>query len=274
MQRVPTVQGVDAELAFEAAQRVVETHKRLSGFLRAGQTLAEIDRFVAETLQELRCKSCFLGYRTGGLPPFPSYACLSVNDCVVHGTAGYRLEPLGEGDLLKIDIGVSYKGWIGDAAWTYSIGEPSDEVRRLMACGKRSIELGVETLRAGAPLMDWARTVQRHVEDECGFHLVRGLGGHGYGRSLHAPPFLSNTVPTFPGEWADAGRRWEAGTLIAVEPMIAVGTGEVRQQRKQWPIWSADGSMTVHYEHDVLVTEEGPRVLTGGLESVEDVILR
>lgn len=268
------VQGVDAELAYEAAQRVVETHQRLSGFLRAGQTLAEVDRFVADTLRDLRCKSCFLGYRTGGLPPFPSHACLSVNDCVVHGTAGYRLEPLAEGDLLKVDIGVSYKGWIGDAAWTYSFGEPSEEVRRLMTCGKRSIELGVETLRPGAPLMDWAKTVQGHVEDECGFHLVRGLGGHGYGRSLHAPPFLSNTVPAFPGEWGDAGRRWEPGTLIAVEPMIAVGTGEVRQQRKQWPIWSADGSMTVHYEHDVLVTESGPRVLTSGLETVEDVIRR
>ena len=274
MASIPRLSEKDASQAYDAAQKVVETHHRLARWLAAGQTLAQIDAFVAKTLEEIGCKSCFLGYRVPKSPAFPSHACLSVNDCVVHGTAGSHTVPLAAGDLLKIDIGVWYKGWVGDAAWTYSIGEPAPEVRRLMNAGKESLRLGVRAMQPGEPYMKWAEAVQGHAERDCGFHLVRGLGGHGYGRKLHGPPFVSNTVPTYAGEWPDAFRRWEPGVLVAVEPMIAVGTGRTRQVGHDWPIYSADGSMTVHHEHDVLITEEGPRILTAGLEQVEDVILR
>lgn len=257
-----------------AAERVVEIHRRLAGFLRHGQTLAEIDAFVGRTLEELGASSCFFRYNPGRMPPFPSQACLSVNECVVHGTAGYLTRPMEAGDLLKIDIGVKYRGWIGDAAWTYSFGEPGNENRRLMESGKESLRQGVQQLRPGNTFLEWAKVVQRVVEDEYGFHLIRGLGGHGYGRSLHAPPWISNVVPTFPGEWPDAKLACEPGMLVAVEPMIAVGTGDTRQGRKQWPIFVADGSMSVHYEHDVLISENGPVVLTAGLEEIEDVITR
>jgi methionyl aminopeptidase len=270
-------QGVteaEARLAHAAAQCVVETHRRLAAWLRAGQTVAEIDRFVASTLADLKCKSCFLGYRVPKSPPFPSHACLSVNECVVHGTAASHRGPLKHGDLLKIDIGVLHQGWIGDAAWTYSFGEPTEEVARLMDCGKRSILLGIETLQPSALLIDWAAAVQRFVERDCGFHLIRGLGGHGYGRKLHAPPFVSNTVPTMPGEWPDATLRLRPGTLIAVEPMIAVGTGRVLQDGHDWPLCTADGSQSVHYEHNVLITESGPRILTEGLDDLPDIITR
>lgn len=268
----PVTKPEDVKLAAEAAQKVVETHRRLADWLRHGLTLAQIDTFVARTLDDLGCKSCFLRYRPGRIPPFPSHACLSVNECVVHGTAGYRREPLEAGDVLKIDIGVKYRGWIGDAAWTYSFGEPAPEVRRLMECGKESLRRGVEALHPDNTWLRWAEVVQGYVEGECGFHLVRGLGGHGYGRSLHAPPFISNTVPTAPGEWPDAGRPCWPGTLVAVEPMIAIGTGQYTQKPRQWPIFTADGSMSVHYEHDVLVTDDGPRVLTDGLQNVRDIV--
>ncbi len=257
-----------------AAEQVVEIHRRVAGFLRHGQTLAEIDAFVGRALDELGAVSCFFRYNPGRMPPFPSQACLSVNECVVHGTAGYLTRPMEAGDLLKIDIGVKFRGWIGDAAWTYSFGEPNAEVRRLMESGKESLRQGVQQLRPGNTFMAWAQTVQRVVEQEYGFHLIRGLGGHGYGRSLHAPPWISNVVPTFPGEWPDANLACTPGMLVAVEPMIAVGTGDTRQGRKQWPIFVADGSMSVHYEHDVLISENGPVVLTAGLEEIEDVITR
>lgn len=268
----------DVDAAHAAAQRVVETHHRLSEFLRAGQTLADIDRFVAATLEGLSCRSCFLGYRAGKSPPFPSHACLSVNDCIVHGTAGYYTSPLKRGDLLKIDVGVAHRGWIGDAAWTYCFGEPAPEVRRLMECGKESLRRGVRELRPGNTYIAWARAVQGHVEKECGFHLVRGLGGHGYGmagkgnKGLHKPPYISNVVPAVWGEWREAHHPCEVGALLAVEPMIAVGTGKTRHDEREWPIFTADGSLSVHYEHDVLITENGPRVLTEGLEDVNDVI--
>jgi methionyl aminopeptidase len=262
----------DVAGAYAAAQAVVETHRRVAAYLKPGLTLAKIDQFVAGVLEELGGRSCFLHYRQGSGPKFPSHACLSVNECVVHGTAGYLTRPLVAGDLLKVDIGVLKNGWIGDAAWTYSFGTPSAEVARLMACGKESLRLGIKELRPGATYSAWAQAVQGHVERDCGFHLVRGLGGHGYGKQLHAPPFVSNRMPSYHGEWPEAFAPVQAGTLVAVEPMIAVGTGETLERRNQWPVLTADGSMSVHYEHDVLITADGPRVLTHGLEDLNDIV--
>lgn len=262
----------DIDSAHDAAQRVVETHRRLVEFLRAGLTLAEIDRFVAEVLSSLDSRSAFLRYRMKGHPPFASHACLSLNDCIVHGTHDLTGEPVKAGDLLSVDIGVVHRGWIGDAAWTYAIEEASPEASALMACGREALRRGIGAVAAGRPLIDWARAIQPYVEDECGFHLVRGLGGHGYGRALHGPPFLSNVVPRHPGEWPDAWTTFQPGMLLAVEPMIAVGTAEIASEGRQWPIYTADGSLAVHYEADVLVSEDGSCDLTAGMDQLPDVV--
>jgi methionyl aminopeptidase len=262
----------DVEAAFAAAQCVVRTHQRLVDFLRAGRTLSEIDSFVAATLHGLNCRSAFLGYRIQGLPPFQSHACLSVNDCIVHGTHDMTRAPLEPGDVISVDIGVKHRGFIGDAAWTYAIEAASDTARRLMACGRESLRRGVSAMQPGAQLIDWARAVQGYVEGACGYHLVRGLGGHGYGRTLHEPPFISNVVPTAFGEWTEAFRTYQPGMLIAVEPMIAVGTPNTRSEKRRWPIYTADGSLSVHYEADVFITEDGPRNLTEELDALPDVV--
>ncbi|MBX3383184.1 MAG: type I methionyl aminopeptidase [Phycisphaeraceae bacterium] len=284
--RAGKLSASDIEGARAAARCVVETHRRLAAWLRHGMTCAQIDQYVAQTLADLKCRSCFLHY-TGAErhPPFPSHACLSVNDCVVHGTATSHSAPLAAGDVLKIDIGVKHGGWIGDAAWTYCFGEPSPEVARLMSCGKESLRRGIARLSPRATWMDWAREVQGYVEGECGFHLIDGLGGHGYGRSLHASPFVSNVVPrvkpwqTMAMVWSDGPQRCEPGTLVALEPMISVGTAETYQRKNpynprlmDWPVYTADGSMSVHYEHDVLITDDGCIVLTEGLEDTPDVV--
>jgi methionyl aminopeptidase len=263
-----------AELAaaHAAAQKVVESHLRLAGFLRMGQTLAQIDRFVAATLEELHCRSCFLGYKIPKSPAFPSHACLSVNNCIVHGTAGHNTAPLKKGDVLKVDIGVFFEGWVGDAAWTYVFGEMDALTRRLTDAGKESLRRGIAAMHPGRPYVDWARAVQQHVEAECGFHLVRGLGGHGYGRKLHAPPFVANVVPTHAREWPDALTPMAPGTLVAVEPMVAVGTGQTYQRKNEWPVYTADGSLSVHYEHDVYIAEDRAMVLTEGMEELPDVV--
>ncbi len=272
MARPPLITPAEADLAYAAAQCVVEAHRRIVDFVRVGQTLAQIDAFVAKTLEDLKCKSCFLHYTIPGQSKFPSHACLSLNDCVVHGTAGYVTRPMVEGDVLKIDIGVWHKGWIGDAGWTYCFKTPSPLAKRMMACGRESLRRGVEQLRAGNMWIHWAQAVQKHVEEECNFHCVRGLGGHGIGKKLHGPPFVANVVPTYPGEWPDAMAKCLPGTLVAVEPMIAVGTGETISKPKQWPVFSADHSLTVHYEHDVLITERGPRVLSEGMDALPDIV--
>lgn len=263
------------DLAAQAARCVVQTHEAIVGFLKHGQTLAEIDRFVGQTLDQLGCKSCFKGYRAGRHPPFPAHACLSVNETVVHGHPGSYQAPLTEGDVLKVDIGVTKNGWIGDAAYTYSFGEPDDTTRKLMDCGKEALRLGIEAMQPGAQLLEWARAIHPYVEKACGFHMVRGLGGHGIGRSLHTPPFISNTVPTVAAlEWREAHDVFVPGMLLAVEPMIAVGTGRIKQDGNAWPLKIADGSQSVHYEADVLITEDGPRNLTAGLEKLPDVITK
>lgn len=262
----------DVEAAAAAAECVVETHRRLVEFLRPGLLFAEIDAFVARCLRDMDAKSCFLKYRIPGHPPFPSHSCLSVNDCVVHGTHVMADEPIKPGDLLSIDIGVSRRGWIGDAAWTYAIGEATDEMRKLMRCGRESLAEGIEAMQANAPLVDWARAVQGCVEGRYGFHLVRGLGGHGYGTKMHDAPFVSNVVPRSPAEWPEASSRFRPGMLIAVEPMIAVGTPETKSAPRSWPIFTADGSLAVHYEADVLITPDGPRNLTVGMQELPDVV--
>lgn len=255
---------------------MVETHRQLAAFLRPGQTLAEIDRFVAVTLEALGCRSCFLGYRVARSPAFPSHACLSVNDCVVHGTAASHPQPMKAGDVLKIDIGVFFRGWVGDAAWTYVFGEPTPQVRQLMRCGKDALKGGIAALRTGEPYLNWARAVQGIVESPppagFGFHLIRGLGGHGYGRKLHGPPFVSNVMPKSHDEWPDGYALAKPGTLIALEPMIAVGTGQTVQRPREWPVRTADGSLAVHYEHDVLIGDHGPEILTTGMEDLPDVV--
>ena len=269
----PTVLREDEiQLATRAAQLVVETHQILAPALRTGMTLAVIDRLVGETLERLGTKSAFLHYTSGRYPKFPSHACLSVNDVVVHGTAVMSLEPLKRGDVLSIDIGTIYHGWIGDAAWTYIFEEGTEESIRLCECGMEALRRGVEQLRPGFALLRWAECVQQCVETEYGFHCVTGLGGHGYGRELHTEPHVANAVPPFLGDWPDAPFRLTAGMLLAVEPIIAAGTSRMEQKPRQWPIRTADGSLSVHYEHDVYITEEGPRVLTAGLEELPMIV--
>lgn len=267
-----TLSKADVQSAYTSAQKVVATHRALSTWLRPGMTLPQIDTFVAQTLDSLDCKSCFKGYRVPGLPPFPSHACLSLNACVVHGTATSSLTPLKYGDVLKIDIGVTHRGWIGDAGWTYTFGPPSDQVARLMACGKEALRRGIAQIKPTNRWIEFARAVQTHVETECNFFNIEGLGGHGYGRKLHAPPFVANSLPSPLDKSADAYKACLPGTLVAVEPMIGAGTGKTRSLPNQWPVFTADNSMSVHYEHDILVTDDGCRVLTEGLEDLQDII--
>lgn len=156
----PPITEAEIELAYAAAQKVVETHRRVVAWLKPGVALAQVDAFIAKALADLGCRSCFLGYQVPRTPRFPSHSCLSVNECVVHGTAASLARPLRQGDLLKVDIGVFHQGWVGDAGWTYSFGEPEPKVRKLMECGKESLRRGIATLRPGNTFLEWAKVVE------------------------------------------------------------------------------------------------------------------
>jgi len=275
-----TRHSVDEAAAYASAQKVVETHRRLTKWLRPGVTLLAIDNWIGQTLSDLGCTSCFRNYVTRGHGPFPSHACLSLNECIVHGHGLSSKDPIKVGDLLKIDIGVTFEGWIGDAGWTYCIGEPSPLQKKLMDAGKEALRRGVATIKPGAKLSLFAQAVQHHIEVDNGFHCIQGLGGHGYGKWLHGPPFVANAIPKFgDAPWPEGNTVWEPGTLVAVEPMIGVGTGRTKEIRhpfnrkwNDWPIFTADGSLSAHHEHDVLVTETGHRVLTEGMDELNDII--
>ncbi len=281
---IPKLTPGDADAAHAAAQRVVQTHQRLAPFLKEGVTLAQVDAEVGKILRDLQCESCFRGYRISKLPPYPCHACLSVNDCIVHGTFEHHASALKEGDILKVDVGVTYRGWNGDAAWTYAIKNCRDEDRRLMECGKESLRAGIAALKPGNTFIEFARAVQHCAEVKYGFHCVEGLTGHGYGRrphrndprrdafdrGLHKPPHVWNVVPSRMSEWPEAMMKCEPGVLVAVEPMIAIGT-PVRKERG-WAHFTADGSTAVHYEADVLITEKGPWNLTEEMTDLPDIV--
>lgn len=262
----------EMEAAAAAAQCVADVHERLAEYLRAGRRRAEIDGFVARCLDDLHCRSCFRMYKLRGLPPFPSHSCISVNDCIVHGTHTLSNDPLEPGDVVSIDIGVKHRGFIGDAAWTYAIEHAGDTALGLMQCGRESLQRGIAAVQPGVPLLRWAEAVQDFVEGECGFHLVRGLGGHGIGTEMHGPPFISNVTPEPQNGWPDASVLFQPGMLLAVEPMLAIGTPDIKSRRRKWPIFTADGSLSVHYEADILVTEDGCDNLTERMNALPDIV--
>lgn len=261
----------DAQAAARSAEKVVQTHFAIVERLKAGITLEEVDRAIGEILTSLDCVSCFKGYQVGRLPPFPNHACLSVNECVVHGTSVAYRKPLKPGDILSIDVGIAFEGWMGDAAWTYAIEHASEDDAKLMDSGKASLRAGLEHVKPGRPYAAWANTVQETVERDYGFWCVRGLGGHGYGRTLHGPPYISNVGPSF-SPWPEAFDLWKPGTLVALEPMNAAGTGATVGGTKHWPIYTKDGSRSVHYEADILVTADGHKNLTEGMWGLPDVV--
>jgi methionyl aminopeptidase len=236
-----------------ASRHVGEILLRLSALVRPGITTAEISRIAAEEIGRRKLRSSFLHYAPGGAPPFPAVICTSVNDEVVHGIPGPR--DVKEGDLLKLDFGVIFQGFHGDAAVTVPVGEVSPEARRLMEVTRASLYAAIEQMRPGNRLGDVSHAVQRTAES-AGFSVVRQFVGHGIGRSLHEPP----QVPNF-GE-GGRGLRLRPGMVLAIEPMVNAGTSEAQIKEDRWTAVTADGSLSCHFEHTVAVSESGPEVLT------------
>jgi methionyl aminopeptidase len=215
---------------------------------RPGVTTDELDLAAERFIRSQGGEPSFLGYRG-----FPGSICASPNSMVVHGIPGpYELQ---RGDLLSLDVGVTKGGWVADAAITVAVGESTPEARRLLETTEAALHAGAEQARPGNHVGDISSAVQRRVEDD-GFSIIRSLVGHGVGREMHEDP----QVPNFgePGR----GPALEAGMVLAIEPMVTAGVSEVRLGDDNWAVYSADGSLTAHFEFTVAVTEDGPRILT------------
>jgi methionyl aminopeptidase len=220
----------------------------LSRKARPGVTTAELDEAAERFIRSHGAEPAFKGYRG-----FPGSICASPNSMVVHGIPGpYKL---GRGDILSIDIGVVLDGWVADAAITLPIGPISPVAKRLLSTTRQSLFDAVEQVQVGNRLGDVSHAVQTTVEKE-GFAVIRSLVGHGIGRDMHEDPQIPNFGP--PGK----GPLLEEGMVLAIEPMVNVGTHPIRIGRDNWSVYSQDGSLAAHFEFTVAVTAEGPRILT------------
>ncbi|MBL8060224.1 MAG: type I methionyl aminopeptidase [Chthonomonas sp.] len=244
-----------AEIALmrESGRILAKARRLASEQLRPGITTGELDDIIHSALLAEGATPSFLNYQGSGPSPFPKSSCLSVNEEVVHGIPGNR--KLKEGDIIGIDIGVYKDGFHTDSAWTFPIGEVSDEVKLLLRVARESLEKGIERARAGARIGDVSAAIQKHI-DAYKFGIVRELVGHGIGRSLHEEP----SVPNF-GR-AGTGPKLKEGMTFCIEPMVNLGTWKVKTKSDGWTMVSADGRPSAHFEHTVAITKSGAEILT------------
>ncbi len=208
----------------------------------------EIDEKIREFIKKRGGYPAFLGYRG-----FPASSCISLNDEVVHGIPGNRR--VKEGDLVKVDVGVVYNGYVGDAAITIIVGEVPQKVRKLVETTERALYRGIEKAQPGNRLSDISHAIQETAEKE-GFSVVRELGGHGVGLKLHEEPFVPNYGP--PGR----GPLLKRGMTLALEPMVNMGQPHVKTKKDGWTVVTKDGSLSAHFEHTIAILDNGPEILT------------
>lgn len=232
----------------EAGRVTARALKAVGDAVRPGITTAELDGIAAEVIAEAGAAPAFKGYHG-----FPATICSSRNQVVVHGIPGP--ETLAEGDIISVDVGAIVDGYYGDAAYTWPVGQVSQQVERLLEVTRLSLEAGIAKCVPGMHLYDISASVQRTAEG-AGFSVVREYVGHGIGRAMHEDPQVPNYG--LPGR----GPALETGMVLAIEPMVNTGGPGVVQKEDGWTVVTSDGGFSAHFEHTVAVTESGPMVLT------------
>lgn len=227
---------------------VLATVKNL---IQPGVSTADLNAAAEEVLKKHGCYSPFKGYSK---PPFPASICTSVNEEMVHGIPSKK-RILREGDIISVDSGTVFQGFVSDSAFTAGVGEISEEARRLLEITEGALYAAIDRMRVGNHTGDISAAIQDYVEDR-GLHVTREYTSHGVGRQMHEGPM----VPNFGS--AGTGLPLRPGMTIAIEPMVLIGTHETRVLRDRWTVISVDKSLTAHFEHSVAVTEGAPLILT------------
>jgi len=238
----------------EAGQVVALIHARIERAIAPGVTTAELDTIARDTLEESGAVSSFLGYHG-----FPAHICASINDEIVHGIPGNRR--LRDGDIASIDVGAILAGYHGDSAWTYGVGEISEEAAALLRDTEEALYLAVDAATSGNRLGAIGHAVQSHAR-RLGRGVVRNYGGHGIGRQMHEDPHVPNIGSP------DRGVVLRSGLTLAIEPMLTLGSEDSTTLADGWTVVTADGSLAAHFEHTVAVGPDGGRVLTRRLAHV------
>jgi methionyl aminopeptidase len=238
----------EIELIAAAGRVAADTIAHVGRHIEPGISTDELDRIAEEFIRSQGGIPTSKGYRG-----FPKAICISPNDMIVHGIPGeYRVQ---DGDLLTIDVGVTLDGYVADTAYTFAVGEVSAGAERLLEVAQAALAAGIEQAQVENRVGDVSAAIQRVVE-EAGFAVVRALVGHGVGRAYHEDPQIPNYGT--PGR----GARLSSGMTLAIEPMITAGGVDIVVDDDQWSVYTADGSLSAHFEHTVAVTEAGPRILT------------
>ena len=238
----------EIELLREPCKIVRDTLDFVGSKIQAGMSTKEVDELVERYIRASGANPSCLGY--GG---FPASACVSVNDMVVHGIPDERI--LKDGDIVSVDVVADKKGYHGDACRTFCIGAVAPEVRQLVKVTEECFFKAIENLRAGSALFDIGYAVQQHAESH-GYGVIRSYTGHGIGREMHEDP----SVPNYGKK--GTGLRLKAGTVLCIEPMIAMGDWRVRLLRDGWGAVTMDGKPAAHYENTVVIREDGVEILT------------
>lgn len=234
--------GVAATIKLALAKRCVP-----------GTTTRDLDMYAKELMERFGARSCFLGYRGSAPSAYPAYSCISVNDVVVHGIpSSYRIRL---GDIVSIDIGVTYNGWVGDNATTVMVGVTDPEVIRMVQTAERALEAAISKAVSGRRLSDIGNAVETTAK-QGGFTVVKDFVGHGVGKSMHEPPQIKNFGP--PGE----GPKLKPGMTLAIEPMLNLGRSAVEILGDGWTVKTKDRLPSCHVEHTVAVGLERPEILT------------
>lgn len=239
----------------ESGKRLEMVMRKVADAIRPGISTVELDTLAEQTIRQLEGKPVFKGYGKEYGKPFPASICMSINDEVVHGIPR-KDRIIQEGDLVKIDMGMRFDGMVTDMARTVAVGAVSDEAARLVRVTEESLLRGISAVRIGAKLSDYARAVQKHVEEN-GFSVVRDLVGHGVGFDLHEPPQIPNYF--FAG-MKDASFR--PGMAVAFEPMVNAGGYEVCLGKDGWVFTTEDGTLSAHFEDTIIITDHGVEVVT------------
>ena len=239
----------EIDLMDQAGSIVAMVHKKMAEVVKPGVSTLELNRIAEEVIRENGATPSFKNYQG-----FPCAVCTSINDMLVHGIPDHTI--LKDGDIITIDVGACYRGYHGDSAWTYAVGEVKDpKVQELLKVTEESLYIGLDQVKPGNHIGDVANAIQEYVEAH-GFSLPREYTGHGIGRSVHEDPYVPNVGK--PGTL----ELLKKGMCIAVEPMVFMGSAKCYTLKDGWGVKSYDHSWAAHYEHTVAITDDGCKILT------------
>ena len=239
----------EIELLKEAGHIVYLTHQYLRPFIKAGRKTKELDQKAEEFIRSKGATPSFKGYEG-----FPSTLCISINDEVVHGFPSERV--LQDGDIISIDIGACYKGYHGDSAWTYTVGNVSDDAKYLLEHTEKALYEGIKQAKVGNRIGDISYAIEKYAKEH-NLGVVKELVGHGVGTSVHESP----DVPNYGTK--GTGPKIRDGMVIAIEPMLTLGSPDIYVEDNDWTVVTMDSSLSAHFEHTIAITNDGVEILTG-----------